>query len=193
MNTTQELHDIKALPEFHPIPWQWLLACTLLILFAVFIFRLIKKHRQSSKYLAPVRVVPPLEEALKRLDDLSSRRNTQGLTPRDFSSGLSLIFRGYLELTLDFPATDLTTAEIHLRLAGFFSSLRFSFQEDKAKEMTEHAKKFLAQLDRITFSDQTDSTLSIRSQSMDIALETARELLMQVDAGTRPKDLDNAL
>jgi len=164
-----DIHDIRG-PKF-VMPW-WLIpaavgAVLLLALLGWALWRWWRGRRRP-------RVLLPFEVALQRLEDI--RPLMEPNTAREFSTAVSDIVRGYIELRFDVTATHLTTEEFLRDLLG---SANASLLQHRAL-----LSEFLHQCDLVKFAG-----ISLTQQNMDTLHQSARAFVVET---SKPEPLPDA-
>lgn len=119
IDATAGLRDIKPLPEFSPFPLVLASAAAIAIGSVIGYWYLRRQQREATTQIAaePIDVT-----ALNRLSSLRAQYIAGSISTKEFVLGLSQQLRYYLELSLDFPACELTPGEVLLRLSQSLSN-----------------------------------------------------------------------
>lgn len=98
----EPFHDIKPLPHFSPIPWEWLA----LPLLGVVLYRLLRRRKKS----VPTPVLPPDIEAETTLQALEHR--LPSLTPNELGEALALCLRTFYQRGVGVQSQERTFDEV---------------------------------------------------------------------------------
>jgi len=174
-------HDIKPLPQFSPIPWNYLyLLIGLLALLALF-YRLRKLWRQE-RVVAPAPIVPPLEAALNELALLDGARRRSEISVRELCSHISLLLRLYLEKRLSFPAVEQTTAEVQVSFPPVLARKLPLLSKERHISLSGMCRTLLRNLERYTFGTNSAETLALQGAEISALFPAAETLLRELDS-----------
>ncbi|MCB0344556.1 MAG: hypothetical protein KDD66_05550 [Bdellovibrionales bacterium] len=145
-------HDIKPLPEFHPIPLSLIIGlaaiAALLLLFAYWY----KKQAQREGMRLLEQQVPPHIRALDELRNLERAAERNALSVDELSARASFALRRYLEEIYNFPATDCTTKELVARLPSRLESMPTFLPTSESKSALEQTRALLGFFDYLSFA-----------------------------------------
>ena len=156
MNPQDLPHDVYGLVPYQPPLWGYIIAAaiglaTLLALYML--WKKYRKHKMAAKPLEPK--ADPLKVCLAALRALEPTEPFTRREQNNFFFQLSMIFREYIELTLNVPATDSTTGELKTHLARVFTIDR---------ETKKSYIQFLESADMVKFAEKEVSLQSAEEQ-----------------------------
>ena len=163
-------HDIKPLPEFHPIP-NYVFYCAALALLSLLGFLLIKLLSRKGKEPS-LPALEPWPQLLADLRLLESHLTKGEASVRDFSSRLSIAIRCYLERTLNFPAREHTKPEMSQKLYPAMKTALPTLPRDYLQAESLRLTNLLGVLEQITFAPESTETYRPDSPKL---IETLRE------------------
>ncbi len=170
-------HDIKPLPEFHPVsPW-WVYGPLLAALVLTSSWWLGRRPARS----VPQPVKAPIDRARERLRELELARSRSEISSRDFASELSLAYRNFLEQRLGFPAVEQTVSEIAAGLPARLKRALPMVAEPQSAATCNETKSVLRFLERAAFADDATVRYPLESQAVGDAFNQIRQLVELLD------------
>ncbi len=155
-------HDIKALPEFSPVPLGVLAFLLVLIALLIAFWRMLKIKARKAAPLPP----PPTAEqiALSEIARLEQMRARGAISLRELGTALSLALRRYLETRFGFPASDQTAREVVRTLEMSASSILAGTTSEKREEYFERIRAILHFCDKTTFAHDSEEQFSLSAK-----------------------------
>lgn len=174
-----ELHDLKPLPEFHPIPFLLLFFLTLLLVgLGVYLYLRYKRNLRISKESLPPD--PPYSIALREIERLASLRQQMNISVRELALGLSLILRRYLEKTASFPAEEQTAHEVISHLKSHTARWQRTSKDNLAKGI-KTASSLLRFVERAAFCEEPDIVYPLLGNHFDEAFSNLRSAIEEFE------------
>ncbi len=179
-DATTGFNDIKAIPGFrtalHEDPQTLLFMLVGAIAALLFmIFRILRRRRKGS--LAPR--IPPRDIFKIEIQRIKAENASGALDIRTFSSRLSFALRRYVEGCFDFPATDLTPAEVKSRFPKNLAKKLFHLAPAANQQIIERCYRVLLSLDRVSFG--TAEMRSLESSGIPELLSEAESLVIELE------------
>ena len=175
------LHDIKALPEFSPLPGTAILAAATLLLTAFGLYFYFKFGRKSggkqSKSQSPM---SPTEQALADLLELEQSYNANDVQLRQLGSDASLILRTFLSKTLLFPATEYTNREVLAEISASLKKYLPVATQSQIEDIVRNVERLLKFFERITFAAGAEQAFDGESTEVIRRFGDARECILQI-------------
>ncbi len=172
-------HDIKPLPEFHPLPLAWIFGLLILLL----LYLLYRQRKKSSVHkLQLLPGLSPKDFALEQLKRLNEQRLKKGLPLRELSSSISLVQRTYLEKVFNFNACEQTVYELNLLLPQKIRRMLPHSSFEIIEEITDQLKKNLRFLELISFGNNTADIYTYNSPELISSLESVKEIILAIES-----------
>lgn len=169
------LHDIKALPSFHPVNWNLWIASAFVLLSVCCLSYFFNRKKRTS--LAPVRTLTPQELAQARLLELKKSRLEERISLRDFCSELSITLRYFLEQSFSFPAAEQTVQEVASSLPHQLKQYLPVCSKEKRADFVQSVRSNLKQLERYAFSDDAVNRIALLGKEVEQALMQTESLI----------------
>ena len=174
-----ELHDLKPLPEFHPIPFLLIFVLILLIV-SLGIYLYWRYKRKLRKSTETVTADPPYSIALRETERLSTLRQQKNISVRELALGLSLILRRYLEKSASFPAEEQTAHEVISHLKNRTKRWQQA-SKDNLSTGIKAASSLLRFVDRAAFCEEPDIVYPLLGNHFDEAFSNLRSAIEEFE------------
>ena len=179
VDASSGFHDIKALPDFHPIPLAEICAAFMLAT-ALWYFLSYRRRRNRMKSL-PVRVLSPLECVFEDISVLEHEREQRRVGSREFGTRLSLSLRRFVQDVFGFPAVERTAPELESRLVH---ALQERLPAASPDDLQGSGKKFVNIVrlcERAAYAHDAEERYPVDCEAFSEALGNAKELPSKFD------------
>lgn len=181
LDSKEIFHDIKPLPEFHPLPLGWILGFLILLLLYL-LYRQRKKSLTNKLKLQIPTGLNPKDLALEQLKLLNEMRLKKELPLRELSSRISLVQRTYLEKVLNFNACEQTVYELTFLLAKMLIKKLPQTPIEVLEKISDQLQRNLRLLDSISFGNKTADIYTFDSSELIAVLESSKEVILEIEA-----------
>lgn len=151
VDTLTDIHGYKPVEEFPFNFWDllpdfivdyWWIYLLIIVIAAVGVCVYLFVIKRKSVIVAPVKLVPPYEEAMQRLEDLKNRKLWQAGQEKEYYTELTDILRNYIDRRFGINAMEMTSSQI-------ISILR---KNKEIKAVNEQLGKILEMADFVKFA-----------------------------------------
>lgn len=170
-------HDIKPLPEFHPLPLgliAGLLAAALAGALSAYWYRKQGRGAASGPATPPS---PPHVRALEELRELERSSKRRAVSVDMLSARASITLRTYIEEILGFGATDCTTKELLAQLPSRLAAAPIGFDPQAAGTRARQAGVLFEFFDYLSFAADAAVRYPVESSAVQERLEQAIALV----------------
>jgi hypothetical protein len=176
-DATTGFNDIKALPEFAPPSYfQIVLSIAFGVILLLIVVKAYSKLRRQMKKTEEK--TSSKEVAISHIGSLLEQLKAEKISIREYSSEVSLAFRGFLEEQLGLPATDLTSKEIASSLLPALLENSPEAETEQLKMLKTRTTKILQSFEGITFkrhNEAISSATAATKQAEEIIIELSQE------------------
>ncbi len=166
-------HDIKPLPEFHPVPIGLIVGLAAAALLMLLFYYWYKKQFQREGMRSFEQQLPPNVRALEEIRTLERAAERNAISVDELSARASITLRRFIEEVYGFGATDCTTKELLSVLLSSMQSKPTHFPTADAKQAVKNAASLFSFLDYLSFAGDASVRYPVDSSSVKQQLEAA--------------------